>query len=132
MSHEDVQELKTQASVESLMSPEGGAALIDFWAPWCGPCRGFAPTFEAAAGRWREEPVRFFKLNTQDHPELAAAFHIRSIPTLIYVLNGEIQDVQIGAQRPEALEEGIAVLLSKARGESFWHRLLGKHRKGSA
>ena len=55
--------------------------IVDFWAPWCGPCRMFAPTFEAVS---EEHPnVVFAKLNTEDQQELAASFNIRSIPTLM-------------------------------------------------
>ena len=55
--------------------------IVDFWAPWCGPCRMFAPTFEAVS---EQHPnVVFAKLNTEDQQELAASFNIRSIPTLM-------------------------------------------------
>ena len=55
--------------------------VVDFWAPWCGPCRMFAPTFEAVSEQY--PGVVFAKLNTEDQQELAAAFNIRSIPTLM-------------------------------------------------
>ena len=55
--------------------------IVDFWAPWCGPCRMFAPTFEAVSEQY--PGVVFAKLNTEDQQELAAAFNIRSIPTLM-------------------------------------------------
>jgi len=55
--------------------------VVDFWAPWCGPCRMFAPTFEAVSEQYPN--VVFAKLNTEDQQELAAAFNIRSIPTLM-------------------------------------------------
>ena len=54
--------------------------VVDFWAPWCGPCRMFAPTFEAVSEQYPN--VVFAKLNTEDQQELAASFNIRSIPTL--------------------------------------------------
>lgn len=55
--------------------------IVDFWAPWCGPCRMFAPTFEAVSEEYPN--VVFAKLNTEDQQELAASFNIRSIPTLM-------------------------------------------------
>lgn len=55
--------------------------IIDFWAPWCAPCRGFAPTFEAASEK--QPGIVFAKVNTEEQQEIAAAFNIRSIPTLM-------------------------------------------------
>ena len=71
--------------------------LVDFWAPWCGPCRMMAPAFEQAAGQL-EPRVRVVKVNTEDHQNLAARFNIRSIPTLALFQGGaEV------ARRPGAL-----------------------------
>jgi thioredoxin 1 len=55
--------------------------VIDFWAPWCGPCRGFAPVFEAASEKYPD--IVFGKINSDDEQELAGQFGIRSIPTLV-------------------------------------------------
>ena len=55
--------------------------IVDFWAPWCGPCRMFAPTFEAVSEQYPK--IVFAKLNTEDQQQLAASFNIRSIPTLM-------------------------------------------------
>ncbi|MBM3386129.1 MAG: thioredoxin TrxC [Betaproteobacteria bacterium] len=72
--------------------------LVDFWAPWCGPCRMMAPAFEQAAGLL-EPQVRLAKVNTEDEPALAARFNIRSIPTLVLFRNGREVARQAGAFR---------------------------------
>jgi thioredoxin 1 len=69
--------------------------IVDFWAPWCGPCRAFAPTFEAVAEE--TEGVVFAKVNTEDQPELGATFGIRSIPTLMAFREEVIVFQQAGA-----------------------------------
>jgi thioredoxin 2 len=70
--------------------------VVDFWAPWCGPCIGMAPAYEAAA-RQLEPQWRFAKLNTEDEPAPAARFNIRSIPTLIVFRQGKEAARQSGA-----------------------------------
>ncbi|MBL0419473.1 thioredoxin TrxC [Ramlibacter sp. AW1] len=70
--------------------------LVDFWAPWCGPCRAMAPAYEQAAGLL-EPQVRVAKVNTEDQPELAGRFNIRSIPTLALFVGGREVARQPGA-----------------------------------
>jgi thioredoxin len=77
--------------------------IVDFWAPWCGPCRGFAPVFEKASEAHPD--VVFAKINSDEQQELAAAFNIRSIPTLMVFREKVILFQQAGALPGQALDQ---------------------------
>lgn len=82
-----------------------GWALVDFWAPWCGPCRMVSPVIEELSKEM--SGVRFFKVNVDEQEELASEFHIMSIPTLMLFYNGELVDQHVGAGTKSAIKEWI-------------------------
>jgi thioredoxin 1 len=87
-----------------------GIVLIDWWAPWCGPCRTFGPTYEKVAQKHPD--ITFGKVNTEDQPDLAGSFEIRSIPTLMILRDKVLLFSQPGALPEAALED----LIRQVRG----------------
>ncbi len=82
-----------------------GTVIVDFWAPWCAPCRAFAPTFEQASEQHPD--VVFAKVNTEEEQEVAGAFNIRSIPTLMVFREKVILYAEAGSLPAPALDQVI-------------------------
>lgn len=102
MSHA-VTELTTDA-FDAFINQEQ-PVLVDFWAPWCGPCRALAPTLENLATTY---PGRIAKVNVDDAPDIAARFGIASIPTVILFEKGQPAEVMVGLRPQEAYQQALA------------------------
>lgn len=99
----------TRENFESVVN-ENPFIIVDFWAPWCGPCRSFAPTFESVSEEHPE--IVFAKVNTEEEHEIAAHFQIRSIPTLMM-----FRDQIIIFSQPGALPESMFREIVQKAGE---------------
>lgn len=97
----------SDSSFESEVLQSDIPVLVDFWAPWCGPCRAIAPVVEELAENFGDR-VKFTKCNVDENPTTPTKYGIKSIPTLIFFKDGEIQDKVIGIVAKSRLEEMIS------------------------
>ena len=100
----------TDANFQAEVIEHGQAVLVDFWAPWCGPCRVIAPALEEMAEE--RDDLTVVKLNVDDNQETAARYDVLSIPTLILFRNGEVAHKIVGAMPKKRLEQEIEPVLA--------------------
>jgi thioredoxin 1 len=98
----------TSANFEATVKE--GVSLVDFWAPWCGPCRMIAPVIEELAEAF-EGKANICKVNTDEEQDIAVQYGIRSIPTIMFFKDGELVDQMVGAASKQAFEDKINSLL---------------------
>jgi thioredoxin 1 len=96
----------TDANWESEVINSSVPVLVDFWAPWCGPCRIIAPVVEKLAGEFAGQ-IKVGKLNTDDNPGVSMRYGIRAIPTIMMFKNGEVVDTRVGVQPEDSLRKMI-------------------------
>lgn len=96
----------TELSFETEVQKAAGPVLVDFYAPWCGPCKMVAPLLEQLAGELTGR-VKFAKLNVDEAPNLAARYGITGVPTLMLFEGGEAIDEMVGLSSPRALKHWL-------------------------
>ncbi|HEX2100669.1 MAG TPA: thioredoxin [Candidatus Synoicihabitans sp.] len=96
-----------------LAASEAGLVLVDFWAPWCGPCKALAPALVELA-RVDADRVQVVKVDTDEEPDLATRYGIRALPTLLFFRDGQVVDQIVGLQSLAAIRERVTALTTAA------------------
>ncbi len=108
----------TDDNFEKEVVESGKPAIVDFWAPWCGPCKAIGPLLEDLAGGYGDQML-FTKCNVDDNPVTPGKFGIKSIPTLIFFKDGKVMEQITGMVARQKVEESIKNVLAGGGGSPF-------------
>jgi len=100
----------TDSNFEELIGESEKPAMLDFWAPWCGPCRMIAPYVEEMSKEFDEKAI-IGKVDVDNNPEIAGKYGIRNIPTVLFIKSGKVVDKQVGLCPKQVLENKLIALL---------------------
>lgn len=103
-----------EASFEKAVIRSPIPVLVDFWAPWCGPCKMIGPLLDQIA-RENGDRFRIVKVNVDDDPALMQRFNVRAVPTLLLFSGGEVRDQLVGAAPKQAIVEKLEALVTNSR-----------------
>jgi len=102
----------TDANFKDTVVESGGVAVVDFWAEWCGPCKMVAPIIDDLAQDAKYDgKVTIGKLDVDSNPEVSMKYGVRSIPTILFIKDGEVVDKHVGTTTRQALETKIDALI---------------------
>lgn len=96
----------TESNFDAEVMSSDQPVLVDFWAPWCAPCRAVGPTVDAVADKYAGK-AKVGKVNIDEHPAIAAKFGVQSIPTIIVVKDGAVSETFVGIRDEDTLSESL-------------------------
>ena len=102
-----------EANFETEVLKSKQPVLVDFWAEWCGPCKMLAPVLDQIATE-QAGKVKVAKINIDHHPELAQRYRVQSIPTLLYIVNGEVREQTVGTASKKSILANLESLANVA------------------